>query len=152
MIDAVFRYRAASRPTQHLCMPVGKGRLQLMACCWMLNGFSAALNEFTAVVGEASSARQLHMISTSRRATMGMKLQYITPLLAAGAAAVAIVAAPTTFAADQQSCNGSGSGTVCLSPGNVQFKTSPPDVQHNPSGDMANLTVQGLALALGLST
>ena len=82
---------------------------------------------------------------------MGMKLQYFTPLLAAGAAAVAIVAAPTAFATDQQSCNGSGSGTVCLSPGNIPIKTSPPDVQH-PSGDMPDLTVQDFALALGLVT
>ena len=34
--------------------------------------------------------------------------KYITPLLAAGAAVVAIAAAPTAFATDQQSCNGSG--------------------------------------------
>jgi hypothetical protein len=78
---------------------------------------------------------------------MGMRLQYITPLLAAGAAAVAIVAAPTAFATDQQSCNGSGSGTVCLSPGNVPINTS-----HHPSGDMPDLTVQDFALALGLVT
>ena len=26
MIEAVFRYRALSRPTQHLCMPAGNGR------------------------------------------------------------------------------------------------------------------------------
>jgi len=37
---------------------------------------------------------------------MSMKLKDITPLLAAGAAAVVIAAAPTAFAADQQSCNG----------------------------------------------
>jgi hypothetical protein len=78
--------------------------------------------------------------------------KYITPLLAAGAAAVAIAAAPTASAADQQSCNGSGSGTVCLSPGNVPIKTSPPDVQHHPSGDMPDLTVQDFALALGLAS
>jgi hypothetical protein len=83
---------------------------------------------------------------------MGMKLQYITPLLAAGAAAVAIAAAPTAFAADQQSCNGSGSGTVCLSSSNVAIKTSPLDVQHLPSGEMPDLTVQDFALALGLAT
>ncbi len=83
---------------------------------------------------------------------MGMKLQYITPLLAAGAAAVAIAAAPTAFATDQQSCNGSGSGTVCLSPGNVAINTSPPDVAHHPAGHMADLTFQDFALALGLST
>jgi hypothetical protein len=81
---------------------------------------------------------------------MGMKLQYITSLLAAGAA-VAIAAAPTAFATDQQSCNGSGSGTVCLLPGNVPIKTSPPDVQHHPA-DMPDLTVQDFALALGLTT
>ena len=37
---------------------------------------------------------------------MGMKLKYITPLLAAGAAAVAIAAGPTAFAANQQSLLG----------------------------------------------
>ena len=83
---------------------------------------------------------------------MGMKPRYITPLLAAAAAAVVIAAAPMAFAADQQSCNGSGSGTVCLSPGNVSIKASPPDVQHHPSGDMPDLTVQDLGLALGLAT
>jgi hypothetical protein len=77
---------------------------------------------------------------------------YITPLLAAGAAAVAIAAAPTAFATDQQSCNGSGSGTVCLSPSNVLIKTSPPDVRHHPAGEMTDLTVQDFALALGLAT
>jgi hypothetical protein len=62
---------------------------------------------------------------------MGMKLKFITPLLAAGAAAVAIAAAPAAFAAaDQQSC----SGTVCQSPGNVQIKTPPPHVQYHPYG------------------
>jgi hypothetical protein len=83
---------------------------------------------------------------------MGIKLQYITPLLAAGAAALAIAAAPTAFAADQQSCNRSGSETVCLSPANVPIKTSPPDGQDHPSGDMPDLTVQDFALALGLTT
>jgi hypothetical protein len=63
---------------------------------------------------------------------MGMRLHYITPLLAAGVAAVAIAAAPTAFAADQQSCHGSGSGTVCLSPANVPIKTHPTDVSAPP--------------------
>ena len=63
---------------------------------------------------------------------MGMKLKYITPLLAAGVAAVAIAAAPTAFAANQQSC----SGTVCQSPGNVQINNAPPPVQYHPYGDM----------------
>ena len=78
--------------------------------------------------------------------------KYVTPLLAAAAATVAIAAAPTAFAADQQSCNGSGSGTVCLSPGNVPIKASPSDVQHHPAGDMPDLTVQDFALALSLVT
>ena len=66
---------------------------------------------------------------------MGMKLKYITPLLAAGAAAVAIAAAPTAFAANQQTC----SGTVCQSPGNVQFNAPSPHVQFHPYGDQAYL-------------
>ena len=83
---------------------------------------------------------------------VGKLKKYITPLLAAGAAVVAIAAAPMAFAADQQSCNGSGSRTVCLSPGHVPIKTSRADVQHHPAGDMPDLTVQDLALALGLAT
>jgi len=66
---------------------------------------------------------------------MGLKLQYITSLLAAGAAAVAIAAAPTAFAADQQSCNGSGSGTVCLSPGNVSDQGFPARCSAPPGQD-----------------
>ena len=63
--------------------------------------------------------------------------KYVTPLLAAAAATVAIAAAPTAFAADHQSCNGSGSGTVCQSPGIVQIKASPAQVQYHPYGDQA---------------
>jgi hypothetical protein len=83
---------------------------------------------------------------------MGMKLQYITPLLAAGAAAVVIAAAPTAFATDQQSCNGSGSAAVCPSPGNVQNKTSQPHVEDHPYGDTFYLNTQDLSMALGLVT
>jgi hypothetical protein len=43
---------------------------------------------------------------------------------------VAIAAAPTAFAANQQSC----SGTVCQSPGNVQINIPPPHVQYHPYG------------------
>ena len=58
---------------------------------------------------------------------MSMKMtKYITPLLAGTAAAVAIAAAPTAFAADHQSCNGSGSGTVCQSRGNVEITAPAP--------------------------
>jgi hypothetical protein len=83
---------------------------------------------------------------------MGMKAQYITPLLAAGAAAIVIAAGPSAFAADQQSCNWSGVGTVCLSPGKDPIKNSPPGVQHHPSGDVARLTLQDFALAVSLTT
>jgi hypothetical protein len=51
--------------------------------------------------------------------------KYITPLLAAGATAAVIAAAPTAFAANQQSCVSSGSATQCQAPGNVQIDTSP---------------------------
>src|SRR5258705_10643320 len=77
---------------------------------------------------------------------MGMKLHSLTPLLAAGAAAVAIAAAPTAFAANQQTC----SGTVCQSPGNVKIKTPPPHVQYHPYGPhMSSSILTGHALHLG---
>ena len=65
---------------------------------------------------------------------MRIKLNYITPLLAVGAAAAAIVAAPTALAAPtgaanppqvQQSCIDLGTDTQCQSPGNVQINDSP---------------------------
>ena len=82
------------------------------------------------MAGDANSVQQHTIFSALRSAIMGMKLKYITPLLAAGAAAVAIAAAPAAFAANQQSC----SGTVCQSPANVQIKTPPPHVQYHPYG------------------
>ena len=70
---------------------------------------------------------------------MAINMKFIAPLLAAGAAAVAITAAPPAFAADHQTCNASGSGTVCQSPGNVQFNAPSPRVQLHPYGDQAYL-------------
>ena len=71
---------------------------------------------------------------------MSMKVtKYITPLLVGTAAAVAIAAAPTASAADHQSCNGSGSRTVCQSPGNGSDHGPPPQVQFHPYGDQALL-------------
>jgi hypothetical protein len=58
---------------------------------------------------------------------MGIKMNYITPLLVAGAAAAAIAAAPVA-AANPQSCVNSGGSTQCQSPGNVQINTAPPVV------------------------
>ena len=60
---------------------------------------------------------------------MRIKLTYIAPLLAAGAAAVAIAAAPTAAAANGQTC----SGNICQSPGNVQINNAPPPVQYSPT-------------------
>ena len=51
---------------------------------------------------------------------MRCKLTYIASLLAAGAAATAIIAAPIASAAStDQSCAGSGGGTICQSPGRL---------------------------------
>jgi hypothetical protein len=74
-----------------------------------------------------------------------MKLGYMTTLLSAAAAALAIGAAPIASAADngpattQQSCGTSGTGTVCESPGNVQINDSPPPVGFYPYGGDAFL-------------
>ena len=76
---------------------------------------------------------------------MRIKLSYITPLLGAAAAAVAIIAAPIASAADtgpatpQQSCGQSGTGTVCQSPGNVQINDAPPAAGFYPYGGEAFL-------------
>ncbi len=74
---------------------------------------------------------------------MRIGLGYFTPILGSVAAAVAIAAAPIAWAAPsaspaspQQACAGSGAGTVCQSPGNVQIDNAPPPVQFEPyAGD-----------------
>ncbi|MDT7796312.1 MAG: hypothetical protein QOD59_5753 [Mycobacterium sp.] len=68
---------------------------------------------------------------------MRVKLSYLTPLLAAGATAVAISAAPIASAASttQQSCSDSVSGSVCESPGNVEINDSPGPMNFDPYGD-----------------
>jgi hypothetical protein len=84
-------------------------------------------------------------IDHRRNAAMRMKLGYMTTLLSAAAAALAIGAAPIASAADngpattQQSCGTSGTGTVCESPGNVQINDSPPPVGFYPYGGDAFL-------------
>ncbi len=74
---------------------------------------------------------------------MRMKVSYLTPLLGAAAAAVAITAAPVAAAAasgpPSQSCGASGAGTVCQSPGNVQINDTPPPVDFYPYGGDAFL-------------
>jgi hypothetical protein len=70
---------------------------------------------------------------------MRIKMNYITPLLAAGAAAVAIAAAPTAAAANLHnpgedllpSCTYVGGGfydNQCQTPGNAQLNDNPPYV------------------------
>lgn len=69
---------------------------------------------------------------------MRISLKYLTPVLAAGAAALAITGAPIAAAATpgpaQQSCVDSGAGTVCQSPGNAQITATPPVVNYDPYG------------------
>ena len=70
---------------------------------------------------------------------MRIKLTHITPLLAAGAAALAIVAAPTAAAAATplpKTCVATGAGTTCQSPGNVEINNPPPAVSFYPYGTM----------------
>jgi len=64
---------------------------------------------------------------------MRIGLKFITPLLAAGAAAVAIAAAAPAVAdtqqqgpADQRSCVASATSTVCQKPGDAEINSSIP--------------------------
>jgi hypothetical protein len=66
-----------------------------------------------------------------------MKLRYITPVLAAAGAAMAIIAAPNAMAADSRPCTITGTGSVCESPGNVQINNSAP-VQPYPLYDYSD--------------
>ena len=66
---------------------------------------------------------------------MRIKLTYVTGLLAAGAAAVAIVAAPTA-AALPKICAANGAGTTCQSPGNVEITNPARAVSFYPDGTM----------------
>jgi hypothetical protein len=77
-------------------------------------------------------------MQNDRSITMRIKLNHLTPLLAAGAAAVAIAAAPMAAAATPvpaptaaATCSSAGAGTECSSPGNVQINDSPPAIADN---------------------
>jgi hypothetical protein len=67
-----------------------------------------------------------------------MKFTLIAPALTAAVAAAAIVGAPMASAAGE-SCGGTGGGTVCQSPGNVQLNDAPAPVQFFPYGGEAFL-------------
>jgi len=69
---------------------------------------------------------------------MGIKLNYIAPLLAAGAAAVAITAAPIAAAASAPAphgaCDAGVSGSICDAPGDAGSNDSLPPVSYDPYG------------------
>ena len=81
---------------------------------------------------------------------MQIKSISLTTFLAAGAAAVAIIAAPTAMAAPTvapnpgavpTACSSTGPGTECITPGNAQINDSVPVDNYYPYG--------GYGLALG---
>ena len=82
---------------------------------------------------------------------MRIRTPYITTLLTAGAAAIAIAAAPMATAAlttaaptpMQKSCSTASGGSECQSPGNVEIYDSPPPVSFEPYGGY------GMALGIG---
>src|ERR1700682_4255358 len=89
---------------------------------------------------EDNPGRRTDTINYPRSDTMRMNLSYMTPLLGAAAAGVAIIVAPLASAADTgHACGGSGTGAVCESPGNVQINDSPPPVSFYPYGGDAFL-------------
>jgi hypothetical protein len=60
-------------------------------------------------------------------------------LLAAGAAAITTVAAPTATAAPTRlprSCAVTGPGTACQSPGNAEIVNSAPEISFRPFGTL----------------
>ena len=63
---------------------------------------------------------------------MRIGLKYITPVLAAGAAAIAIAGAPPAAAASQQSCVVLGTSTKCQKPGEVEINSSIPAPNPGP--------------------
>ena len=70
---------------------------------------------------------------------MRIKRTHIATLLAAGAVAGAIVAAPTAAAAPTplpKICVESGAASTCQSPGNVEINSSHPAVEFHPYGNM----------------
>ncbi|OBF28443.1 hypothetical protein A5724_29065 [Mycobacterium sp. ACS1612] len=73
-----------------------------------------------------------------------MKIQfaYGATLLTVGAAAVAILSAPTAMAAPaplQKTCVAVGASSTCQSPGNVEITDSPPAIDFYPYGNMPYL-------------
>jgi hypothetical protein len=96
----------------------------------------------TTSLGPVAILELVRIVQPSKESTMQLGLNYIAPLLAAGAVAVAVAAAPIAAAAPtapgdtaqaQQSCsNMGGTQTECQTPGNVQVNDAPPQVDYFP--------------------
>ena len=61
----------------------------------------------------------------SKGVIVRIRINYITPVLAAGVAAVAIAAPSAAATPDDQLCSDMGGSTQCQSAGNVQIHTTP---------------------------
>jgi hypothetical protein len=70
-----------------------------------------------------------------RTVIMRIKSNYVAAMVAAGAAALAIAAAPTASAATVQHCVNSGVSASCQTAGNVQIVTAPTDQRPRPYTD-----------------
>jgi hypothetical protein len=65
---------------------------------------------------------------------MRIAFGHVTPLLAAGAAAVALAVAPVAAAANQQSCSNTSGSTKCQKIGDVEINSSIPAPYAGPWG------------------
>jgi hypothetical protein len=99
--------------------------------CWMPTPSPVPVPQTAST--ESSPDEAHHRTSHRRSITMPNKLCYVTPLLAAVAAAM-IATAPTAAADPTQSiCMSMGSSkTQCQTPGNVEINDSPPPVHYKP--------------------
>jgi hypothetical protein len=63
---------------------------------------------------------------------MTIKMRFIAPVLAGGAIAAAIAAAPTASAAPGSTCSNGGGATICQRPGHSAIQAQPPQVSQPP--------------------
>jgi hypothetical protein len=128
---------------------MGRDAHRATAELWWMPTASPVLVPQTAST-ESGPDNARHRISNRRSITMPNKLCYITPLLAAVAAAViataptaaadagatqppAIATAPAAVDPTQTICMSLGGSTSqCQTPGNVQINDSPPPVHYKP--------------------
>jgi hypothetical protein len=78
---------------------------------------------------------RLQKAGYERTVIMRIKCNYIAAMVAAGAAALAIAAAPTASAATVQRCVNSGVSASCQTAGNVQIVTAPTGQTPRPYTD-----------------